>query len=204
VTQRADGTGEAQSLLNDGNENWPMSWSPDGSTVAYERRTKGGLLDLWAYSVGPGNTPNRVVGTEFSDESPRFSPDGRWLAWVSNHTGQYEVYVAPYPELDRRQQISSGSGVEPVWHPSGRELFYRQGWRVLSVPLTERNGVLRPGPSQVLFEGPYNLSRVGHAHYDVTPDGERFVMVEEDLKAFENLRLILDWNQELPQLLPQD
>jgi serine/threonine-protein kinase len=197
VLRRADGSGEPSIVLEDGNDNWPMTWSPDGRILAFERRTQGGARDLWASIPGQDEPPRMLLGTTSSEESPRISPDGRWLAYVSNHTGDYEVYVASFPALDRQWQISSGGGTEPVWDPRGHELYYRVGRQVLTASVTAEGGVLRVGRPKLLFEGFYNLSRLGHAHYDVAPDGQRFVMVEEDPQAFESLRLILHWDRDL-------
>jgi len=203
AVRRADGSGEPTILREDGSENWPMSWSPDGLTLAFEKRGQGGERDIWTMRPGEANSARKLAGTVFSEESPRISPNGRWLAFVSDKTGVYEVYVASYPALDRRWQISSGGGSEPVWGPGGDELFYRTAWQVLAVPLPEEGGVLNPGLPAPLFEGFFNRSQLGHAHFDVAPDGEKFVMVEEPGEAFELLRLVQGWDRELRELVPK-
>ena len=92
----------------------------------------------------------------FDDESARISPDGNWVAYVNNKTGRREVYVAAYPALDRRRQVSSGGGSEPVWGPRNDEIFYRSGWDVFSVPLASGGSALRPGQPSKLFDGFFN------------------------------------------------
>ena len=192
--RRADGSGEPVVLMRDRYGDWPMSWSADGKELAYERRVEGGNQDIYASRPDEPESTRALVSSPFGDESPRFSPDGRWLAYVSNHTGAYEVYITTWPALDRRWQVSSGGGVEPAWSKGGQELIYRDDWRVLAVPVAEQGGELELGRAEILFEGHYNRSDYGHAHYDVTPDGQRFVMVEEDREAFELLRLVIDWD----------
>jgi len=203
VIRRADGTGAITTVLDNGSENWPGSWSPDGRTLAFESRERGGTIGIWTIAARGTDPPQPLTETAASDESPRISPDGRWLAYVSDQTGRREVFVAPYPSLDRRWQISIGGGSEPVWGPETTELFYRSGWRVMSVPLAMSGGILDPGQPGLLFEGSYNRSQLGHAHYDVSPDGRRFVMVAEDREAFQSLRVVLGWDKELRQLVPE-
>ena len=148
---------------------------------------------------GGPDPPVELIATSFSEESPRISPDGKWLAYVSDHTGKYEVYVSTYPTLDRRWQVSSGGGVEPVWNPRGGELFFRHEWGVFAVPVAASGGELTLGRAELLFEGPYNRSYGGHAHFDADPRGDRFVMVEENRDEFEFMRLILDWSLDLAE-----
>ncbi len=203
LVQRADGSGEPIIALEDGEENRPMSWSPDGRVLAFERRSEGGTFDIWSSLTGQGDPAQPLIATTFSEESPRISPDGLWLAYVSNHSGEYEVYMASYPQLDRRWKVSSGGGTEPAWGAGSDELFFRQGRRMLVAPLSLKNGRLNVGQPELLFAGDYNRSQQGHAHYDVAPDGLRFVMVTENPDAFQFLRLVLAWDQELTELIPE-
>jgi len=139
--------------------------------------------------VGEGDLHARRTGTDSSivlvatpayETSPALSPDGRWLAYVSNESGQAEVYVRPFPNSgDGRWQISAQGGMEPVWARSGRELFYR----TTGTPAQQMVMEITPGPTFVpgvrktLFPLPRYLMGSSHPQYAITPDDRRFVMV---------------------------
>ena len=108
------------------------------------------------------------------------SPDGRWLAYESNESGRSEIYVRPFPDVDAgRWQVSTTSGgIEPVWAGSGRELFYRSGAALMTVPIQTDPG-FAAGTPEVLFEGQEGHYRAGQQSYDVSPDSERFLMMKE-------------------------
>jgi Tol biopolymer transport system component len=200
VARRADGSGEPRVLLEDDHASTPMSWTPDGSTLLYDRRTDTGELEVWSVSPGGDDPPAALIASPFNEESARISPDGRWVAYVSDKTGRAEVYVATYPALDRRRQVSSAGGSEPVWGPQSEEIFYRSGWKVFSVPLERGGSGLRTGRPVKLFDGFFNRANLGHAHFDVAPDGKRFVMVQENPAAFDRLQLVFGWDRELTAL----
>ncbi len=126
-----------------------------------------------------------------------FSPDGRWLAYVSDESGRDEVYMQPFPGPGGKRQISTEGGREPVWARNGRELFYRQGDELMAVEIT-----LEPftaGKPTMLFEGRYDRSYVAGANYDVTPDGQRFVFIKSSAEelAVTQLNVVLNWFEEL-------
>jgi hypothetical protein len=134
-----------------------------------------------------------------------FSPDGRWLAYMSNESGRDEVYVQPFSVtgLGGTKQISVDGGTEPVWAPDGRELFYRNGDKMMAVTIVT-DPELSVGTPRLLFEkrflpGPMWARR----NYDVSPDGQRFLMIqrEQDLVPTEII-VILNWFEELKRLVP--
>jgi serine/threonine-protein kinase len=143
------------------------------------------------------------VATPFRERGARFSPDGNWLAYVSDESGRDEVYVQPYPGPGGKRPVSVDGGAEPAWSPNGRELFYRNDDEMLAVPVQfEPSFAL--GEPRVLFrnEG-YILDGVGNANYDVFPDGDRFIMVEAlDTIGEQNIVLVLNWFEELKRLVP--
>ena len=135
-----------------------------------------------------------------------FSPDGHWLAYVSDESGRDQVYVQPYPGPGGRTVISIDGGTEPMWSPDGRELFYRDGAAMMAVTI-ETDPPLTVGTPQRLFEGPYVVSP--HVPvYDVASDGKRFLMVKQgaatDDTAVQAAQIILvqNWHQELKRLVP--
>ena len=179
----------------------PMSVSPDGQTLAYIQQTSEGGGDLYALSLHGEPQPRAVVKTSAYDGGGVFSPDGHWLAYVTNESGQFEVYVRPYPGPDRRVQVSTVGGTHPRWNRNGKELFYRNGNKmmVVDVSTTPDLGLSRP---RILFEQRYAFgSAQTVANYDVSPDGERFVMVKDD-SASGRINVVLNWLEELKRLVP--
>ena len=109
--------------------------------------------------------------------SGRFSPNGEWLAYVNDDTGGYQVYVTAYPGPGPNVAVSVDGGLSPIWSPDGRELFFRNGGKVMAAGVRYEGGI-RFGPPVELFDGPYTLDLMGHQRYDVSPDGQSFLMVE--------------------------
>jgi hypothetical protein len=146
-----------------------------------------------------------LADPNFREMGPMFSPDGRWLAFVSDETGRDEVYVQPYPGPGRKRLISSAGGREPLWSPTGEELFYRDGLAMMAVRVRTDPDFSAENPKK-LFEGAYGSEPISaHAAYDVARDGQRFLMVK-DLGRYERaekLQLVLNWFDELTRLVPQ-
>jgi serine/threonine-protein kinase len=130
-----------------------------------------------------------------------FSPNGKWLAYESNDSGSDEVYILPFPGPGRRWQVSAGGGTIPRWNANGEELFYRNGDKMMVVPV-ETEGDLRLGNSRLLFEKP----AVYAGEYDVMPDGQSFVMIDDSEAALPPTQLILvqNWAETLKRLVPTD
>ena len=123
---------------------FPMSWSPDGSTLAFHERKPNGERDIWV--VSPGGDPVPFLITPFDERSPRFSPDGKWLAYVSDESGRNDVYVQPFPGPGPKWLVSTDGGIDPVWSRDGRELFYRQDDQMM-VAVGGAEGRVFGGPS---------------------------------------------------------
>jgi serine/threonine-protein kinase len=196
----ADGTGSEELLSTEAGN--PHSWSPDGRFVARTfnfGRASGeiGILSLDDRRTRPFlSTPE---GNEIA--APAFSPDGRWLAYVSNETGRRQVYVRAFPTGEGRWLISSDGGIQPMWARSGRELFYRNAEKMMAVHVSA-DPVFRADSPRLLFEGQYEGPAV-RADYDVTPDG-RFVMIKADQQSSLNrqLNVVVNWTEELKRLVP--
>ena len=176
------------------NPHVPMSWSADGKHLAFDERKPGAQRDVWVLTRGGDPAP--FVLTAFDEWSPAFSPNGQWLAYVSNESGRNEIYVQPYPGPGGKWAISNEGGTEPVWSPDGRELFYRRGDQVIAVAVQD-GPEFTVGTSRVLFEGPYEVVE-GARNYDIMPDGKRFVMVRSDMGDVpERFHVVSNWFQEL-------
>ena len=184
---------------------FPGSWTPGGEDlvfVEFDPETRG---DIWVLSEDGEAKP--WIATEFQEGYPQLSPDGRWLAYISNESGRYEVYVQPYPGSGEKITVSSDGGFEPTWSPDGRELFYRKGKHMMAVSIQTTPGFRSSRPIE-LFEDPY-LSGTAIAAiattYDVAPDGEHFLMIEGGEEEGANkLYLILNWFEELKRLAPEE
>ena len=200
--RRADFSGTAEVLLTKEFVQQPRSWSPDGKLLSYAEDHPASFLDLWVLPLEGEREPRPIVQTTFREHDPDISPDGRWIAYESDESGQNEVYVQPFPDGGKRWPISTGGGGDPLWSASGRELFYLNGQKVMAVDV-ETEPELRVGRPRLLFEGSY---RPGN-QYDVALDG-RFVMLEQgspsDGTVPAELILVQNWFQELKRLVRMD
>ena len=193
----ADGSGDEDVLLTSEYHTHLGSWSPDGQTLVWS-----GSGDLWFLEL-EGGKPRPFLQTRFAETSPRFSPDGKWLAYNSDKSGRQEVYLQPFPGPGSVWQISSQGGEEPVWALNGgqMELFYRNGDRMMVVDITTEAS-LSVGTPRLLFEGRYWSTSWSLTNYDVSPDGQRFLMVKEDSRPVTQMNVVQNWFEELRRLVP--
>jgi Tol biopolymer transport system component len=204
VWRSADGSGAEERLTTDELIQSPESWSPDGQVLLFAKRDRGTGLDIWALPIGGERKPRPFLKTTFNEAAPVLSPDGRWLAYASDESGRYEIYLQPYPGPGAKWQISTEGGTEPVWARSGRELFYRNGAKMMSVAITTRPDVTIEKP-KLLFEGIYESFMGPRANYDVTPDGQRFVMVQASAEESRpnQIHIVFNWFEDLKRRSPR-
>ncbi len=203
-TRQADGGGVTHEVLVSGHSLWPISWHDQ--TIAYYELNPETGRDIWMYGLGGGQKARAELfqGGRFNERSPMFSPDGRWIAYVSNESGRDEVYVREYHGSGMRFTISNGGGREPVWSPDGNTLFYRsEGWLFavpIETPEVGGTGNFQAGSPDALFPGTFKTEvTAGNQMYDITADGQTFLMIEEDaeLRGPDRLHLVLDFALEL-------
>ena len=197
----ADGSGGPQRMK--GGVGNPNSWTPDGLLLAGTTApsTTAGF-DILMLRSGDREA-QRFLQTRVNDGAPAFSPDGRWLAYASDESGRFEIYVQPYPGPGRKWQISAEGGTEPVWNRNGRELFYRSGNKMVVVDTITQPSFFAGRP-RVLFEGQYQPNPTMNPNYDVSPDGQRFLMVKpgpEQEQTPTQINVVLNWTEELKRLL---
>ena len=199
----AEGTDDPERLSTGSRRE--LAWAPSGRQLLFrdlDGRNSLGVLDL-----DDGSSQTLVGGDGTSHSDPAVSPDGRWLAYESNQTGESEVWVRPFPDVqDDRQRMSVGGGSDPVWSWEGSELFFRSDQTMLSVAVTDGppSAWGRPVP---LFEADEHFFTPPHRAFDVGPD-DRFLMIREDVAtatAFaeqDRIILVQDWFQELTERVP--
>jgi serine/threonine-protein kinase len=173
----AQGTGTVERLTTtDGPIHSPYSWTPDGRTLllAVFRSFRNQAIG----SVTPPDTNVQILlDGDYAQLDPQVSPEGRWLAYQSDETGRFEVYVRPYPNLNAgRWLVSTAGGTSPRWSPDGRELFYYDGEAIARVPVAAKGATLALGRSTRLFAVKPFGGRLG-PDFDVSPDGQRFLFL---------------------------
>ena len=191
---RSDGSGEAKRLTEGKSSEFPYSFSPDGKRLAISQAGNGGSSDIFTMPVeadsGPGALGVRLgkaelfLGTPFNEGTPAFSPDGRWLAYTSNESGTFEVYVRPFPGPGGRWQVSTGGGRYPLWSRDGRELLFQTlDRRVMAVSYTAKGDSFAAGKPRLWTET--RLRGFGNFYnYDLAPDGKRLAaFVANDASA---------------------
>jgi Tol biopolymer transport system component/predicted Ser/Thr protein kinase len=200
--QLADGGGELERLTTSEHINAPMSWSLDAQLLAFLEVTPTTGVDIWVLRMSDRKA-QPFLRTPFNEGAPRFSPDGRCLAYMSDESGRYETYVQPYPGPGGKWQISTEGGTEPVWNPNGLEMFYRSGDKMMAVDIATQPG-FSAGKPRMLFEGQYGPSPVPIPNYDVAPDGQRFLMLKpsEQARAPTQINIVLNWFEELKRRVP--
>lgn len=205
--KRADGAGEAEMLFESPNVLIPTDVSVDGVLV-FTRGDRTGQSALWTLRLDD-KSASEFLDTRAVENMAMFSPDGKWLAYVSNESGQYEVYIRPYPKTEGGvRRASESGGVGPVWSRDGAELYYRKSsGDMMAVPLS-LNPVLTLGRPRPLFQfsGRFRISGNASA-YDLHPDGRRFIMVSEPetpIPVSRQVNIVLNWFEELNQRVPAE
>ena len=150
------------------------SASPDGTHLAVNSVNGPTGEDIEIMALAPPGTLVKFAASQANEVAARFSPDGRWIAYQSDESGQQEIYVQAFPGPGGKWQVSKAGGTEAVWARSSKELFYRVGRAMMSVPIST-SPTLAPGSPTQLFEGNFEVGHRFHPNYDVSPDGTRFL-----------------------------
>jgi Tol biopolymer transport system component len=188
----ADGSGKPEELALR-TEWWigdNVSVAPDGRLALVRVQNERGY-DLYLLSLDTRHTLEPFLATPATESEPAISPSGRFVAYASNESGRVEVYVRPFPKLGRKWTVSTGGGSVPVWRRDESELFYLHGNSLMVVPV-HSGTELTIGSPQVLFEMTSALSSSAFAFsYDVTADGQRFLMVEREPREEAPLQIVV-------------
>jgi serine/threonine-protein kinase len=189
----ADGSGMPETLLVRPHPVWEVQFTPDGRTMVFRENHPQTHRDIWIAPLDAPLAARPLLRTPFEERAIALSPDGRWLAYVSNETGSDEVYVRRLLEGSARWRVSMRGGNEPRWGHGG-ELLFRNGDSLYAVAM-QLGAELRAGPPRALFGGKFQLGLVSSAvSYDVSRDGDRFLMVRElGTGRGEELAVVLHW-----------
>jgi len=205
----ASGGGKPERLLTSADAGQtPMSWSRAANAIAFIQRTKTGANAIWTLAMDGERTPRVFVESTFLLWHPEFSPDGRLIAYASNESGAFEVYVQPYPGPGEKTRVSTAAGAEPIWTADGRELLYRSETadrhQVLSAAIRSLSP-FRVDPPRLLFDSPLGLydSTAPGRSWDISADGQRFLLaqvVPSTDKPVTALHVVLNWTEELKRV----
>ncbi len=195
IEQRiSDASRPVEVLLESDARVFPRSWSPDGENLLYQKRSPDTENDTWVLPLG--GEPRPLLDSAQNEIQAQISPNGRWLAFVTDESDDSAVYVQRFPEGGGRQPVSFGGGERPRWSGDGRELFYLDGSKMMAATI-DPGPPLKVGTPRELFDNPL-LSQ-----YDVDPSGRRFLMIERgETSPANKIHVIVNWVEELDQLLP--
>jgi Tol biopolymer transport system component len=172
----ADGGGQDELLLQSDHTKYVNDWSRDGRSLLYQEIDPKSMYALWVLPMDGASGPRKPVPllrTAYDERNGKFSPDGRWVAYESNESGRYEIYVLPFPAsaaAGGKSMVSRAGGTQPHWRADGREIYYlAPNGMVMAVPVSASGAALQPGAPASLFKAPPNLA------WDVAGDGKRFL-----------------------------
>jgi serine/threonine-protein kinase len=187
-----DGAGEEERLSTSANAQMAESVTPDGKSLIYTEFDPVSGADIWVLSLEGTHDARPFLKTRFSEGNGHVSRDGRWIAYQSNESGRFEIYVAPYPASGKAIQVTSAGGIEPIWDDDGHELFYRADDRVMAVPLT-LGAQFSAGQPRLLFTGSYLSEAL------FVPARDRFLLIRENgqVAAGKSLDLVVGWFDDL-------
>ena len=211
---RADGAGNPQRLTESKYIQYARSWRPDGKVLAFRQQNPDTGWDILTLPIEgdeksgwkPGE-PKPFVNSTFTEVAPTFSPDGRWLAYPSNESGSFEVYVRPFPGPGGKWQISTDGGIFPKWSRNGKELFYRtQDGKTMVVTYTASGDTFRADKPQLWSPGQFADPGAGSYNFDLHPDGKRFAVLKapgtEEAATVNKVIIVQNWFEELKRRVP--
>jgi hypothetical protein len=204
VMKSADGGGKEEVLLSmERFHGAPTSWSPDGKFLAGIRRGENGRWQIWVLPLGGEPKPQILLANQFDNAGPKFSPDGKYLAYASNESGRSEVYVIPFGNGSGKWQISTGGASNGfVWGRDGKQLFYGENGNIMGVDIAIQPTFHASTPRVIVPAKALPNLPSGLGGFDVSPDGQRFLIHQQSSEAGQNdqIKVVLNWNEELRRL----
>ena len=202
ILKAIDGSGGDQRIGDHGPWHHHLgAWSPDGNTLSMAMtESTGTSWNLFQLRLGRPGVAVPEVTLPYTVQATTFSPDGKWLAYASDESGRFEVYIDT-PQFGNKRQLSVNGGAEPLWSRDGREIFYRRGDGLIAVSVSTGSALVI-GPARPLFEGRFEPIDWGERNYDVSPDGQRFLMIRSESGRGEaEIRVVMNWLDELRSTL---
>jgi Tol biopolymer transport system component len=204
----ADGSGRAERLTESPNTHVATSMTPDGRSVVFHEITQADARDIRVLTLprpGEATRSEGLIATQSDERNGMVAPDGRWLAYESNRSGQFEIYVRPFPNVDEREWlVSTNGGRQPTWTRNGAELFYvGLDGSLMTVSVEARGLVWSAGVPKRLFDNRYFSGGGVPRQYDVTPDGQRVLVLKPVTDPIQSRRILViqNWVQELRRLV---
>jgi Tol biopolymer transport system component len=194
--KNASGAGSANLLVHSGDQKIAADWSRDGRYVAFNQADSSGKtkFDIWVVPMFGDHKPFPYLQTPFNEDNAMFSPDGHWMAYDSDQSGSFEVYLSPFPAGGSKWQVSQGGGVQPIWSRDGSKLYYAAPGGKLMVASIKGNGpAVAIGTPQELFQTQLQDPTDGGQAYAVAPDGKRFLVDKVEQGASPPLTLVTNW-----------
>ena len=194
----SDGGGAEELLYSDNLEKTPTSWSTDGKFLLYHAIGAGSDNAVWVLPLTPERPgaplkPTPFAPAPFTEHSAQFSPDGRWIAYVANESQRPQVYVARFPGAGDKRQISIEGGRSPRWRRDGKEIFYvALDRKLMSAAVTVKGDALEVAQVRPLF-GPINFTDYFYYNYDVSADGQRFLILPPPQTSTEGVTVVQNW-----------
>jgi serine/threonine-protein kinase len=199
----ADGSGKPERLTTSDHTQTPSSWTAPANAIVFLQRTQPDTNGIWVLPLNGARTPTLFLESRFSLSHPEVSPDGRWMAYVSNESGTHEVFVQPYPGPGEKVRISTAGGTEPVWNPNGRELLYRNDGKVFSVAITSTSPLRADSPKLALETKPGEYDSTSPIRsWSVSADGRRFLLPKFEYRdtPVTAFNIVLNWTEELTRV----
>lgn len=199
--KRSDGTGPVERLTS-GNvgSTVPYSFSLDGKRLVFNTIDQGDAWDIKTVTLDDEHIVEPLLETRFDERRASVSPNGRWVAYMSDESGAHNVFVRPFPDVGRGQwQVTSDGAASPKWARDGTALFYTRGQALMRVDVESEPTFIFSAPELVL-EGPYALGQA--KGYDFAHDGERFLMLKRGTDATPEVHVVLNWFEELKERVP--
>ena len=192
----ADGSAPAESLVVAPGDQSTGEFTPDGRSLVIREGGTTRPRQISVVAMDSARVPRPLFTSAFQNHSPSLSPDGRWVAFVSDESGRNEIYVRPFPGPGGRWQVSKEGGNEPRWSPTGREIFFRSAANLMSASVVA-GSTFAPGEVRLLFRSGGN-PELTHRNYDVTRDGLSFIMPYQTRENEQTMVVLLNWFENLP------
>jgi Tol biopolymer transport system component len=196
----SSGAGVEQPLLVDNADKSPMSWSSNGQFLLFNTgnvSSVGNQVDLWVLPLTGEGKPFPVLNTPFNEIRGRFSPDGKWIAYTSDESGQTEIYVTPFPSLAGKWRISTAGGNWPQWSHGSKEIFFlsADSTQLMAAHVAAQGAQLVVGKIETLFEASWRLG--ARYPYDVAPDGRIFGVTQVEQPTPTPITVVVNWLADL-------